>query len=103
MAALRIALAGLVLALACEAQPNAAQKEWALATAGVLNELDGRRHDVLGDRTAAGIAGDKRILVDYWGVYSREDLLARIGTLYKGRKTKLTAGWDYPRAIMLAR
>ncbi|HEV2687619.1 MAG TPA: DUF1266 domain-containing protein, partial [Bryobacteraceae bacterium] len=83
--------------------PSAVQKEWALATSGILNELDGRRHDVLGERTAAGIARDQRILIDYWRVRSRADLLDQVESLRQGRKSKLTAGWDYPRAIMLAR
>jgi uncharacterized protein DUF1266 len=126
MAVLRISIAGLLLALRCWSQPSQAQKEWALATSGVLNELDHRRHDVLGERTAAGIGEDQRILINYWGVRSRDDLLDRIESLYQDRKTKLEAGpveregryrihaygdpktkldagWDYPRAIMLAR
>lgn len=103
MAVLRLSIAGLLLSLGCRAEPGPAQKEWALATSGVLNELDSRRHDVLGERTTAQIAQDKRLLVDYWGVRSRTDLLDQIEWLCQDPKTKLRAGWDYPRAIMLAR
>ena len=103
MAVLRISIAGLLLVLVSWAEPSPAQKEWALATSGGLNELDHRRHDVLGERTPARIAEDDRILVDYWGVRSRPELLDQIEWLYQDRKTKLRAGWDYPRVIMLAR
>src|SRR5258708_7756647 len=103
MAVLRISIAGLLLVLVSWAEPSPAQKEWALATSGVLNELNHRRHDVLGERTTTRIAEDQRALVDYWGIRSRADLLDQIEWLYQDRKTKLRAGWDYPRAIMLAR
>src|SRR5260370_1671947 len=103
MAVLRIPIAGLLLALACCGEPSPAQKEWALAASAVLNELNHRRHDVLGEPTPARIAEDKRLLVDYWGVRSRADLLDQIESLCQDRKTKLRAGWDYPRAITLAR
>jgi len=103
MPLLRISFVGLLVTLGCSAEPNSAQKEWALATSGILNELGARRHDVLGERTKAGIESDQRILIEYWGVYSRTDLLNRIASLRQDRKNKLQAGWDYPRAIMLAR
>jgi hypothetical protein len=65
MPILRLSIAGMLLSLSCWAQLSPAQKEWALATSGVLNEVDGGRHDVLGERTWAGIAADKRLLVEY--------------------------------------
>src|SRR5437667_11264450 len=103
MAVLRISIAGLLLALGCSAEPSPAQKEWALGSSAVLNELDHRRHDVLGERTTARIAEEDHLLIEYWDVRSRTDLLRQIESLYQDRKTKLSAGWDYPRVIMLGR
>lgn len=104
MASFRLSVAGLFLAVRCWAAPTAAQKDWALATSAILNEISGgKHHEVLGEKTAREIANDQRLLIDYWGVRSRADLLHQIQSLGQDHQTKLTAGWDYPRAIMLAR
>jgi hypothetical protein len=53
------------------------QKQWALATCGVLTERNRGRHDLLGgcEKTEANAAKEQRLLEQWWGVENRRDLL----------------------------
>lgn len=52
-------------------------KKWALATSAILTERNGQRHDLLGgsEPTPEVIKEWKKILVDWWGINNRVDLL----------------------------
>jgi hypothetical protein len=99
-------LAGMLIVVAFLAAPllaenaSAAQQQWALATTGVLTELNGRRHDLLGEMepSAASRAEIQSQLSEWWGIDSREELIAAIGQL-RSRPN----GWDLIRSITLCR
>ena len=63
--------------LVCGCGPSEEQKHWALAATAVLTEFNQDRHDILGcgQQSEEGIVREKQILIDWWGVDSREDLL----------------------------
>src|SRR5882762_7416031 len=67
------------------AEPNLSdsQKQWALATSAIRASQNGDRHDILGgqEKTAESVRSATRLLHDWWGVDSREDLLEALETL----------------------
>jgi len=61
----------------CRRGPRIEQKQWALATTGILTECNREYHDVLAgvEPTAENISKHDILLGDYWGIKCREDLL----------------------------
>jgi len=57
--------------------PTEEQKQWALATCGVLTERNRGRHDLLGtcEKTEANAAKQQRLLKKWWDIENRRDLL----------------------------
>jgi hypothetical protein len=72
-----IALCCLIVSSRCNRGPGEEQKRWALATTAVLAESNQERHDILGgeERTEEGMARQKQLLSEWWGIDSREDLM----------------------------
>ena len=63
------------------------QQAWALGCAGILNERNHARHDLLGTkhRTPNNIENCKRFLVESgWDIKSRNDLLDSLSWIYDG-------------------
>jgi Zn-dependent protease with chaperone function len=83
------------------AQPSPAQKEWALATTGILTESSGRRHDLLGEMEPS--AAEQKLSqsqLDYWwGIHSHNELITRINDL----RFHEPNAWDLVRSITLCR
>ena len=100
----RMFAVSLVLTLPCAAGLTPAQ-EWALATSAILTQHNGKRHDLLGgaERTGEEIEWAKSQLSYWWGVERREQLVETIESLERKIPDKATAGWNLPRAVILAR
>lgn len=66
--------------------PSEQQKLWALATSGLLMQVNGERHDLLSgcDMNAANVAIAKQGLAEWWGIESREDLLGSLTWIEQG-------------------
>jgi len=108
--AVRILLAAFCFALTVVAQAahvqSQAQKEWALGAGALIAQIDGeKRLDLLGgtENTAAVAAARREALVESWRIRSRQDLLDMVATLLQGDSDRMRIGWNYPRAINLAR
>ena len=107
----RILLAGLCLALPIAAQgtqaqrATQAQKEWFLGAGAMVAQIDGDRLDLLGgaDNTAEVAAARRQALLATWEIRSRQDLLDEIDKLLHDDRDPARIGWNYPRAINLAR
>jgi hypothetical protein len=101
----RILLAAVCLALPAAAERTQAQKEWALGAGAMLAEMGNARHDLLaGAERVADIAeGRRQALAASWDIKSRQDLLTVIRTLLNDRGNSRKIGWNFPRAINLAR
>ncbi|KPK72462.1 hypothetical protein AMJ87_04665 [candidate division WOR_3 bacterium SM23_60] len=67
----------LICITACQRGPKLDQKQWALATTGILTECNREYHDVLAgvEPTAENISKHGTLLSEYWGIKCREDLL----------------------------
>ena len=61
----------------CHRGPRIEQKQWALATTGILTECNHEYHDVLAgvEPTPENISKHRTLLSEYWGIKCREDLL----------------------------
>jgi TPR repeat protein len=72
------------------APPTQTQKQWALATYAILTEINEERHDLLGgsERTPNKIESCRFLLVKFWGIHDREDLLEILAWLEKGGHRK---------------
>src|SRR5713226_3727105 len=107
MTAIRIllALAALCLAPLCVAGRTQAQGEWALWTGCLLIQLNGDRYDLLaGAEKLPDVAQrDREILSGTWEITSRDQLLATIHSLLDHHANRMLIGWNYPRAVNLAR
>ena len=81
--------------------PTPAQKEWALATTGILTEMSGRRHDLLAgmESTPADERAIRSQLDYWWRIQNRDDLLNQLDGL---QSTEPNA-WDLVRYINLCR
>jgi hypothetical protein len=91
----------LVFAQLLGAEPSPAQKEWALATTGILTEMSGRRHDLLGEMEPSGAEQkfNRSRLEYWWGIQKRDELLGMIHYL----RAREPNGWDLVRSITLCR
>lgn len=109
--AVRTLLAALCFALPIAAQirepQNAtqAQKEWFLAAGAMVAEIDGDRLDLLGgvENIAEVAAARRQTLLEVWEIRSRQDLIEEIQKLLQDDRDPARIGWNYPRAINLAR
>lgn len=105
MTAIHLLFAGLCAPALCSAQWTQAQREWALGTAGLLIQLNNDRFDRLAgaDTIQAVAETDRKILERSWDITSREQLLSEIHELLGNDSSSLLIGWNYPRAVNLAR
>jgi hypothetical protein len=105
MVEMRVLLAGLFLTLPCAAEWTQVQREWALGTSALLNQLNGDRFDLLaGAESPAEVAlRDLDFLARVWGINSREQLIQTIESLLADRADRMRIGWNHPRAVNLAR
>jgi len=105
MTAIHLLFAGLCTASLGSAQWTQPQREWALGTAGLLIQMNNDRFDLLaGAETSQAVAEtDRKILERSWGISSREQLLSEIHELLGNDSSRLLIGWNYPRAVNLAR
>ncbi len=109
--AVRTLLAALCFALPIAAQaPQAqkatqAQKEWFLAAGAMVAQIDGDRLDLLGgvENIADVAAARRQTLLEVWEIRSRQDLIEEIQKLLQDDRDPARIGWNYPRAINLAR
>src|ERR1700730_526927 len=101
----RILSAILCCAFPCAAEWTQAQKGWGLRTGAMLSQMSGDRYDLLGgaERTEGVAQKDRNILADSWGIRSRADLLRTIPELLQAASDRRKIGWNYPRAVHLAR
>ena len=72
-----------------DARPTEKQKMWALATCGVLAELNGHNHHVLGGKlrsetTPARLKEEKDMLERMWGIVDKETLMEALSGLASG-------------------
>ncbi len=97
--------AALSLAPLCGAEWTQAQREWALGTAGLLIQMNEDRYDLLGgaEKLQDVAQKDRGILSQSWEVNSRQQLLVRIHALLDQDGSRGLIGWNYPRAVNLAR
>src|SRR2546421_11592993 len=93
----------LLAALPCAAEWTLQQKQWALASAGILAELNHSPYDRLDSNIGQSRESVKWILERQWGVLSREDLLTLLPVLLLPEKRRSDIAWDYARAINVAR
>ena len=102
--AARILLAAIYLALPALGQTQS-QKEWALGAGAMVAQIDGARLDLLGGIENIAEAGPayRKALLEVWEVRSRQDLLELIDKLLHDDLDRTRTGWNYPRAINLAR
>ena len=90
--------------ITCLAQWTPAQKEWALGTSAVLTKVNDERYDLLaGADDPQKIAYISDLLVNTWGIHSRDELTRQIVDLAWDNKSTEAIAWNYPRAVMLAR
>ena len=70
-------------------KPNT-PKAWALATAAILFQANGERHDILAgvERSPENIKEQKESVADSWGIYNKQDLLEVLDGLDKGGHRK---------------
>jgi hypothetical protein len=82
-----------------------AQREWALGTSALLSQMNEDRFDRLaGADNAADVAPrDHDFLVRIWGISSPEQLIQKIDSLLADNADRTRIGWNYPRAVNLAR
>jgi Zn-dependent protease len=66
--------------------PTQEQKRWALATAAILTESNGRSHDLLGGCEPTPEEGEawRESLAKWWGDHNREDLLETLEWIRQG-------------------
>jgi hypothetical protein len=111
MMAARTLLAAVCLTLPIAAQPpqaqqaTQAQKEWFLGAGAMVAQIDGDRLDLLGgtNNIAEVAAARRQTLLVVWEIRSRQDLLEEIENLLHDDRDLSRIGWNYPRAINLAR
>jgi hypothetical protein len=103
--AVRILLAALCVVLPVSGAASQSQKEWALGAGAMLAQIDGDRLDLLGGaaRIAEVAETDREALRRTWEIGSRADLLAGFQALIQDDADRVRIGWNYPRAINLAR
>jgi hypothetical protein len=105
----RILLAALCLTWPVAGEParvlTQAQKEWALGAGAMLAQIDGDRLDVLGgaENLSAEAETDRQALRRSWNITSRAELLGVLEELVRDDGDRTRVGWNYPRAINLAR
>jgi len=63
--------------LSCRPRPSVEQKQWALATTGILTECNRENHNMLAgvECTEQSVAKHTMLLSDWWSINSRKDLL----------------------------
>ena len=105
MTVIRILMAAFFLAPLCGAEWTQEQREWALGTAGLLIQMNEQRYDLLaGAKNPQDVAQmDREILSSSWDVTSRRQLLSVIQNLLRNDASRMLIGWNYPRAVNLAR
>jgi hypothetical protein len=93
------------LALPCAAQWTQPQKEWALATSAVLNQVNQGRHDLLatGELNPNLVAASRQLLGRAWKIHSRAELLAELDSLSHADSDPESVGWYLTRAVLVAR
>ncbi len=79
------------------------QKEWGLAAAGVLEELNHDPYDSIHIAGGTNRTAVRNLIVGTWGAHSRTELLSVLDSLLDLDKPQDQIGWDYPRAIFLCR
>jgi hypothetical protein len=94
-----------VLAQNNQAQKTQAQKEWFLAAGAMVAQIDGDRLDLLGGAPNSDEVAEahRQTLLAAWEIRTRQDLLEEIRKLLRDDRDATRIGWNYPRAINLAR
>lgn len=84
---------------------SAEQKGWALGTSAILTHMSNSRHDVLfgTEQSPAVKRAALFSLHASWGIHTRDELLNTIGRLLQNDTDRERVGWNYPRAVNLAR
>jgi hypothetical protein len=104
MSGKRLLLASLIFVMPCAAEWTTAQREWALGTSAILNQMDGDRFDLLAGSDNPDTLHQRRDSLDrVWGIDSKEQLIETIDSLLAGDADQMQIGWNYPRAVNLAR
>ena len=103
--AARILLAAFCVALPAAAQWTEVQQQWALGAGAMLAEMATARHDLLAGVESGPEAAESRreALQEIWGVASRQDLMAQVQALLSEDGDATRIGWNFPRAINIAR